>query len=260
MRVETLLMMTPEREQEIARVLAVEREISPLTRLEPDDSLIEALVQYAPALLVGELTAPGENLLEWLDCVPEDNGPAVILLSPSAALARRAFDVGVTDFVLLPASPERLRRAFRRARARIRLQRLAAARAAEVAFDGSAKGNHHWPHSRVVGGSDGHIFFLAPEDISWIQAAQNYVELHVGDHIHRMRGTLDRLESRLEPSSFLRIHRSTIVNLGRVRELCREQAGEWQVKLDDGAILHASHRCLRRLLEVVGANALTARQ
>jgi two-component system LytT family response regulator len=96
--------------------------------------------------------------------------------------------------------------------------------------------------------SDGRLYFVRIDDIDWIEAAGNYVKLHAGRETHLMRETMSGIEKLLDPSRFLRIHRSAIVNLDRVREMQPWFSGEYTVILRDGTQLRLS-RVYRDRLE-----------
>jgi len=106
--------------------------------------------------------------------------------------------------------------------------------------------------ARVAVKSSGRVLFLKSGDIDWIEAVGNYVNLHVGKETHLLRGRMNELEKQLDPEQFFRIHRSTIVNLDRVKELRPLFKGEGIVVLKDGQQLSASRNCSRRLQELLG--------
>ncbi|HYD82869.1 MAG TPA: LytTR family DNA-binding domain-containing protein, partial [Opitutus sp.] len=98
------------------------------------------------------------------------------------------------------------------------------------------------PHGtdRILVKSSGEIFFLKAEEIDWIEAEGDYMKFHVAGRTHLMRETMARLEARLNPRQFIRIHRSTIVNVDRMRKLSPSFAGEYAVILQDGTKLKLS--------------------
>ena len=102
--------------------------------------------------------------------------------------------------------------------------------------------------TRISVKSGGRIHFLRVEELDWIEAADYYVKLHVGDRHHLMRESLNQLEKRLDPARFFRIHRSTIVNLERVREIQPRSAGDGVVHLTGGVELRCS-RARREALQ-----------
>jgi two-component system LytT family response regulator len=105
---------------------------------------------------------------------------------------------------------------------------------------------------RLVIKSAGRVFFLRVEEIDWIEAAGNYVRLHVGKEAHLLRDTMNSIEGRLDPKRFLRIHRSTIVNIERIQELQPLFHGDYVVILRDGTQLNLSRGYRQRLHEVFG--------
>jgi len=89
---------------------------------------------------------------------------------------------------------------------------------------------------------------VTADEIDWIESAANYVELHVGKKVFSLRDTMRTLEARLDPNHFVRIHRSTIVNISRIKEISREWAGDFEVTLHDGTKLRMSRSYQDRLL------------
>ena len=105
---------------------------------------------------------------------------------------------------------------------------------------------------RLIIKSAGRVFFLRAEEIDWIEAAGNYVRLHVGKETHLLRDTMSSLEARLDPKRFLRIHRSTMVNIERIQEMQPLFHGDYVVILRDGTQLNLSRGYRQRLQEVFG--------
>lgn len=99
---------------------------------------------------------------------------------------------------------------------------------------------HGRPAERLTVRSGGRVFVVRPEEIDWIEAASNYVRLHVGPTTHLLRETMNGIEARLDPEKFLRIHRSTIINVDRIKELRPWFHGEYIVILTDGTRLNLS--------------------
>ena len=102
---------------------------------------------------------------------------------------------------------------------------------------------------RIAVRGDGRIFFIRPTDVDWCESAGNYVKLHVGRAVHVIRETLQNLEGRLDPSSFIRIHRRLIVNLDRIHELQPWFGGDQIVILKDGARLRLSRTFREKVAE-----------
>ena len=167
------------------------------------------------------------------------DGPAVVFVTAYSEHALRAFEVNAVDYVLKPFDRERFRAALDRARARLAAGeraeltgRLAAVLAELERSRGYAQ--------RILVRSDGRIRLVSVGEVDWIEAADNYVRLHAGPERHLVRETMAAMEARLDPSRFARIHRSTIVNLARIRELQPTFNGEYVVLLHTGAKLTLS--------------------
>ncbi len=107
------------------------------------------------------------------------------------------------------------------------------------------------PVRRLAVRNNGHVLFLAPEEIEWIEAAGNYVRLNAGGESHLLRETMSGVESKLPRDGFLRIHRSAIVNLDAVRELEPSPHGDFVVVLGGGKRLPLSRGCRDRLEEML---------
>jgi two-component system LytT family response regulator len=106
---------------------------------------------------------------------------------------------------------------------------------------------------RMVIKAGGRAFFLKTDEIDWVEAEGKYVRLHVGKESYLVREAISTLESQLDPKKFLRIHRSTIVNIDRVRELQPWFHNEYRVILRDGTELMLSRSCRKRLSELLGS-------
>jgi two-component system LytT family response regulator len=163
----------------------------------------------------------------------------VVFVTAYSEHALRAFEVNAVDYVLKPFDRERFRAALTRARSRLVAgeraelsQRLAAVLAELERSRGFAQ--------RILVRSDGRIRLVSVSEVDWIEAADNYVRLHSGTERHLVRETMAAMENRLDPSRFARIHRSTIVNLARIRELQPTFNGEYVVILQSGAKLTLS--------------------
>src|SRR5262249_4903303 len=145
---------------------------------------------------------------------------ATIFVTAYDQYALKAFEAGALDYLLKPFNNERFERALARARERI----------------GQGHTNADTP-DRLVVKSAGQVVFIKVREIDWIEAADYYACLHIGNKTHLVRRTISELEDDLARSSFCRIHRSTIVNMNRIRSLQVAQDGEHEVLLDTGAKL-----------------------
>jgi two-component system LytT family response regulator len=111
------------------------------------------------------------------------------------------------------------------------------------------RGHRH--SDRLIVKSGGRVFFLRTEEIDWVEAAGNYVRLHARSESHLLRESMKNMESRLDPNTFVRIHRSAIVNIDRVKELEPWFHGEYIVIMRDGTRLTASRVYSDRLSALI---------
>ena len=202
-----------------------------LLRDEPDIELIGECATGPETMSAIERTSPD---LVFLDIqMPRIDGltlartlgramPAVVFVTAYDEYALGAFEVHALDYLLKPYSAERFKSALVHAR-----QHLSATRTA-----GSLPSAYE-RHDRLVIKSSGRIYFIRTRDIDWCEAAGNYVRLHVGPQTHFVRGTMAHIESQLDRAQFVRIHRSTIVNVDRIQELHSSFGGEYVVLLHD---------------------------
>jgi two-component system LytT family response regulator len=193
--------------------------------------------------------------------------PPVIFVTAYDAYALRAFEVHALDYLLKPVTADRFREAFTRAREHLdrastasmgrRLKALLAnVLASEQGPNGSGSGEpmamppeRQRYADRLTIKDNGRVFFVRVTDVDWFEAHGNYVRVHVGTTTHLIREALSVVEASLSPDRFARIHRSTVVNIDRIRELQPWFAGDYIVLLKDGTQLKLS-RTYRDQLQV----------
>jgi two-component system LytT family response regulator len=188
--------------------------------------------------------------------------PVVIFVTAYDEYAVRAFEVQALDYLLKPVTAERFHAAFQRARAYLdrtlasqRGERLTALLAELVSNDTDlSAAPAHAPapppqrHAeRLTVKTDGRVYFVRSDAVDWVAAEGNYVRVHAGNASHLIRETISAVEAQLDPAQFCRIHRSTIVNLDRIREMQAWFAGDYMIILKDGAKLKLSRTYRDRL-------------
>lgn len=159
--------------------------------------------------------------------------PAVIFVTAYDAHAIRAFEVQALDYVLKPFEPSRFRIAVSRARAEIQRRRNGEINLRLIDLLEELRSPKEYSE-RLAIKSNGRVNFVNVAEIDWIEAADNYVRLHAGRKSYLLREMMSGLEKKLDPRRFARVHRSVIVNLGRVRELKSTFKGEYEIVLQDG--------------------------
>jgi two-component system, LytTR family, response regulator len=212
---------------------------------------VAAIERHAPELVFLDVQMPALDGFGVIETVGAKRMPQVIFVTAYDEHALRAFEVHALDYLLKPVDGERLIEALNRARSRIRGPGLAALGDQLRAMVSDLKAEKKYL-ARLSIKDEGRILLLGVEDIDWIEAADNYVVLHAGRESHMLHTSLSRLEDKLDPETFLRIHRSTIINLKRIKELQPMFHGEYRIILKDGTRLTSgrSYRDrLQRLLD-----------
>jgi two-component system LytT family response regulator len=210
-----------------ARVLSLlrdENDIEVIGECESGPDAISAIQRSSPDLVFLDIQMPQMDGLALARTLGETM-PAVVFVTAYDEYALRAFEVHALDYVLKPFSAERFRSALMHAR-----QHLSQRRSTDSAQAEPARPERR---DRLVIKSSGRIYFVRMAEIDWCEAAGNYVRLHVGAQTHLVRGTMGYIESQLDPSQFVRVHRSTIVNVDRIQELRSSFNGEYVIHLHD---------------------------
>lgn len=259
--------------QRVRRLLQNEADVEVVGEAETGRDAVQMIRDLKPDLVCLDVQMPeldGFGVLEELD---GEQVPMVLFITAYDEHAQRAFDVHAVDYVLKPVDADRFRAAFERARTQ-RAHAVAAERLGELlatvrrladgsgasesrgdtaaggqANGGAANGRYA---SRILVKQDGRMFFVKTTEIDWIEADRNYVRLHVGKVSHTIRERISHLEETLDPRLFARIHRSTIVNLNRVREMQQWFSGDYVVILEDGTRLRLSRHYRDRVEKQVG--------
>jgi two-component system LytT family response regulator len=201
-------------------------DIGAIVECDSGQAAIEEMRRTKSDMLFLDVQMPECDGFDVLELMGPDMPPAVIFVTAYDEYALRAFDTGALDYLLKPFDDARFDRALQRAKSRLALEPM----------DGRR------PITRLVVKSRGQTLFLNTSDVDWIEAANYYVCLHVGDVTHIMRRSLQALEKELDDKVFLRIHRSIIVNRDRVRGLELQSNGEHEVVLHSGVRLPLSRR------------------
>ncbi len=226
---------------------------------------VRRIIQDRPDLVMLDVQMPEMDGFKVLEAVPPAHLPAVIFVTAYDQHALRAFDIHAIDYLLKPYDDERFAAALQRAKTDLfrrqtdelsaRLSKLLAyLRGAEPAATRPAdqsRGDGSDRKDRILLKTGSEIYFLKADEIDWIEAEGDYMKFHAGGRTHLLRETMANLESRLKPERFVRIHRSTIVNIDRVRKLSPSFAGEYAVVLQDGTKLKLSRGYHDRLQQIL---------
>ena len=210
---------------------------------------VSAIQEKNPELLFLDVQMPEMDGFAVLEAVGPERVPAVVFVTAYDRYALRAFDVHALDYLLKPFDRERFQKTLERARAQVGERGKLGDRLLALLKDIKEEPKHP---VRFVIKSAGRVFFLRADEINWVEAAGNYVQLHVGSATHLMRETMGGLEARLDPEKFVRIHRSAIVKVDRLKEMQPAFHGDYIVILQDGTRLNLSRSYREKLQALLG--------
>lgn len=197
---------------------------------------IRALRQFRPALMFLDIQMPDDDGFSVINAIGPEWRPKIIFTTAYDSYAIQAFDAEAVDYLLKPFDEERFSRAVKRAKSEILAEM--SQRSGSPAPDGQSAA--HRPLERFVVKSEGRILFFTTDEIDWIEAASNYVKLFSSGKGYLVRQTMNEMEKKLNPSQFLRIHRSIIVNVKKIRGVQPCNSGEFIVTLVTGKELPSS--------------------
>ena len=180
-----------------------------------------------------------------------DEMPLTIFVTAYDRYAMKAFEVHALDYLLKPVVKERLSEALEHARKQLQHPSEAMFQRRVLNLLGELDSRQNTPQ-RIVIKADGEIVCLRPNEIDWAESAGNYVCLHVGANTHILRETITSLESRLGERQFLRVHRSTLVNVDRIKTLRPSLYGDYAILLRDGTKLTLSRGFRETVLKRLG--------
>jgi two-component system LytT family response regulator len=250
MRLNTLLVDDePLAREGLRMLLARDPDVAGVHEARNGREAVEAIRRLHPDLVFLDVQMPEMDGFGVVREIGAERMPPVIFVTAHDRHAVAAFEISALDYLLKPVTAERFAAALERAKARLRAQPDEdASRQILSLLEGMAAPGRYVKRFAVRSG--GTTLLVPAEDVDWIGAAENYVELHCGRSTHLVRAAMNTLEKSLDPAVFLRIHRSVIVNLSRVRELRSAEHGEYVVTLHDGVRLQsgrAYHEALRAL-------------
>ena len=248
--------------ERIRSLLKRHRDVEIAAECADGPSAVSAISRLAPDLVFLDVQMPRMDGFEVLRAIfpRESNGPrakssvnadphsapAIIFVTAYDQYALRAFDANALDYLLKPFDRERFDRALSRARRQIETEKREHLSARLEALVRALEPPPRFL-DRLVVRSAGRVVFLKTDEIDWIEAAGNYACLHSGAESHLLRETMSTLETKLDPARFVRIHRSAIVNLDRVKEIQPSFHGDAVVLLRGGKRLPLSRNYREKL-------------
>jgi two-component system LytT family response regulator len=212
---------------------------------------VAVIEEKTPDLVFLDVQMPEMNGFDVLKALEENKIPAIVFTTAYDKYAIQAFEFHALDYLLKPFSRERFRRAVRHAREQLENSRQSGSIDERlVSLLENLKAKKYL--ERIVVKSSGRVFFIKTDEIDWIEAAGNYLKLHVGRDAHLIRETMQSIEAKLDPEKFFRIHRSTLVQIDRIKELHPLFGGDYAVILRNGTELNLSRNYRERLPELFG--------
>jgi two-component system LytT family response regulator len=213
---------------------------------------ITAVNAQNPDLVFLDVQMPEIDGFAVLESIAAARIPLVIFVTAYDQYALRAFEVSAVDYLVKPFDRRRFEKAMQRAKSRLATERGNDLNQQTLALltELRARSSHI---ERLVIKAGGRAFFLKTEEIDWIEAEGKYVRLHAGKESYLLREAIGSIEGQLDPKKFPRIHRSTIINIDRVRELQPWFHNEYRVILHDGTELMLSRSCRKKLGELLGS-------
>lgn len=209
---------------------------------------VAAIGRLRPNVVFLDVQMPGMDGFDVIGALSPPLCPAVVFVTAYDQYALEAFNVHAADYLLKPFDRKRLRQALARVRALAAGDpHAAAARVLNLVAEVRATRSLE----RIVIKSANRVYFVRAADIDRIEAAGHYLTLHAGREEHVMRGTIREIAARLDPDRFVRVHRSTIVNLDRIKELIPWFHGEYVIVLRDGTRVTSSRGYSDRLQMIV---------
>jgi two-component system LytT family response regulator len=239
------------------------RRVRKLLASDPDVEVIDdcangyeaknAIARQAPDLVFLDVQMPGLDGFAVLESLEPQAVPYVIFVTAFDRYAIKAFEVSAVDYLLKPFDRKRFDKSLQRAKARLVAERGSDLNQRTLALLEELRATSRYLE-RLLIKSSGRAFFLKIDEIDWIEAEGKYIRVHAGRESYLLREGIGAMEPQLDPRRFLRIHRSTIVNIDHIKELQPWFHHEYRVILRDGTELMLSRSCRKRLAELLGDN------
>ena len=231
-------------------MLSSEPAVQILAECQNGAETVHALRAYKPDLLFLDIRMPDLDGFEVLGEMLESEMPIVVFTTAYDQHAVKAFEAHALDYLLKPFDQQRLHQAVERARTEL-LKMKDRDAAKQILRYLSETGVQFASNRRLIVKSGGRVVFLSFDEIDWVEAAANYVRIYVGKEAYLLRKGIGEIAERLDPAQFIRIHRSAIVNVQKIKELQPVNSGEYIVVLKDGRELPGSRGYRSGLQELV---------
>jgi two-component system LytT family response regulator len=241
----------PVARERMVGLLQQEKDIELVGEYADGQQAVSAIQAQHPDLVFLDVQMPACDGFGVIEQVGPDRMPSVVFVTAYDEYALKAFEVHAIDYLLKPFGRDRFQQTLQHAREHLERRRAGDLGRRLLALVQDIK-PEPTKLDRLVVKSGGRVFFLRTDEIDWIEAAGNYVRLHLSEDSHLFRETMNNMESRLDARRFVRIHRSRIVNTDRIKELQPWFNGEYVVVLQNGTRLTLSRGYREKLQERLG--------
>ena len=232
-------------------LLAEDADVAAIHEAKDGREAVAAIRKARPDLVFLDVQMPEMDGLAVVREIGAERMPAIVFVTAHDQYALRAFEINAVDYLLKPVTRERFAQAFARAKARLETQPAGEASRQILTLLETLAAPHR-SVKRLAVRSAGKTVFVEIGDVDWIEAAENYVKLHAGRASHLLQVAMNTLEQSLDPDCFVRIHRSIIVNIGRIKELEPALHGEYVVTLESGVRLRSGRTYHEKLRALTG--------
>lgn len=213
---------------------------------------LDSIKRHKPDLVFLDIQMPEMGGFDVLQKLPASDFPGIIFITAYDEFALRAFEYHAIDYLLKPFDRERFHDAFIHARDVLSSTEKKDKSIKQLSALVESLQKKDAGIERFVVKTNGRILFLKTPDIDWMEAAGNYIKLHIGNESHLIRETMNNLEKNLDPRLFVRIHRSTIININKIKELHPWFNGDYKVILHDNREVMLSRGYRNNLSKAVG--------
>ena len=237
--------------ERLASLLAGESDVEVVGECTNGVEAVAAIQEKTPDLVFLDVQMPELDGFGVLSALEGESRPAIVFVTAHDRFALKAFEVHAIDYLLKPFDRERFKKALDRAREELTRRDSGEIEQKMTALLAGLR-NQPTQLDRIPVKSSGRVVLVKTSEIDWIEAADNYVNLHTGKEAHLHRETMTALEQKLPPSKFLRISRSTMVNVDRIKELQPMFHGDYTIILQNGTKLTLSRGYREALNQLLG--------
>ncbi len=232
--------------ERLKRCLADEPEVEIVGECDNGEKAVADIRSLAPDLIFLDVQMPALDGFGVLEALKEERAPAVIFVTAYNEYAIPAFEVNALDYLLKPVDCERLSKAVERAKShRTHLDNRFRALLEDIKTGSKFL-------KRLTIKLTGRTILLPTEEIDWIETHGNYLKVHAGRESHLIRGTMQALETKLDPEKFVRVHRSAIVNVEKIKEIYPRSNGDQDLVLHNGRQLMLSRNYRDKFFAALG--------